>query len=60
MSVTLKRTMSDGDYGSYTVGVMMEEFVKPDEKRSAILDKLIQQEAAFIKAKLEELTGNLT
>ena len=55
MSVSLKRTVSDGNFGSTSVGVMMEDQVLPGQKRSEVLNRLIEQEAAFIKAKLDEL-----
>ena len=47
--------MSDGNFGSTSVGVMMEDQVLPGQKRSEVLNRLIEQEAAFIKAKLDEL-----
>jgi hypothetical protein len=59
VSVTLKRTMSDGNYGSTTIGVMVDEVVKEGEKKSVVLDRLLQQEAAFIKAKFKELNQGL-
>lgn len=51
--------MSDGNYGSTTIGVMVDEVVKEGEKKSVVLDRLLQQEAAFIKAKFKELNQGL-
>lgn len=55
VSVSLKRTISDGNYGSYTIGVHMDDVVKPEEKKSEVLDRLINQEAAWVAAKFKEL-----
>lgn len=59
VSVTLKRTMSDGNYGSTTIGVMMDDVVKDGEKKSEVLNRLLEQEAGFIKAKFKELNQGL-
>ncbi|QLF83328.1 hypothetical protein SEA_NICEHOUSE_84 [Rhodococcus phage NiceHouse] len=53
--MSLKRTISDGNYGSWTIGVHMDEAVKPEERKSEVLDRLINQEAAWITAKFKEL-----
>lgn len=55
VSVSLKRTISDGNYGSTTIGVVMDDVVKPNERKSEVLDRLVNQEAAWIKAKFAEL-----
>lgn len=53
--MSLKRTISDGNYGSTTIGVTMEEYVYPHQSKAEALDDMIQKEAAFIKAKFKEL-----
>ena len=55
VSVTLKRTISDGNYGSTTIGVMMDDVVKPGEKKSEVLNRLIEQEATWVADKFKEL-----
>lgn len=51
----MKRTISDGNYGSTTIGVMMDDVVKPGEKKSEVLNRLIEQEATWITEKFKEV-----
>lgn len=63
VSVSLSRKMSDGNYGSVEIGVMMEDYVIDPNSRAAVLNNLIEKEAMFIKAKMKEAlpeAGNTT